>query len=129
MAPYSASKAAVVATSEALWKELHAEGANVGVSVVCPGGVQTNFSTSARNRPRVDDRDPEPPTDIAAPASEAVKATQAQFIAPEAVAAQIIDAIHTDRFWVLTHPHRSWAITRRAEQIVGGVNPDPGYPT
>ena len=43
------SKYAVLSLSEALEHEL--EGTNVGVSVLCPGPVNTNIPRGARNRP------------------------------------------------------------------------------
>src|SRR3954463_7241309 len=48
-APYSMSKYAVVSLSEALKHEL--EGTNIGVSVLCPGPINTNIARGARNRP------------------------------------------------------------------------------
>jgi short-subunit dehydrogenase len=42
-------KYAVLSLSEALEHEL--EGTNVGVSVLCPGPVNTNIPRGARNRP------------------------------------------------------------------------------
>jgi len=47
--PYSMSKYAALSLSEALEHEL--EGTNVGVSVLCPGPVNTNIPRGARNRP------------------------------------------------------------------------------
>src|SRR5438045_2135958 len=47
--PYSMSKYAVLSLSEALEHEL--EGTSVGVSVLCPGPVNTNIPRGARNRP------------------------------------------------------------------------------
>src|SRR5205814_6140868 len=47
--PYSMSKYAVLSLSEALEHEL--EGTSVGVSVLCPGPVDTNIPRGARNRP------------------------------------------------------------------------------
>ena len=43
LGPYNATKQAVVAISETLYKDLHSVGApaGVGVSVLCPGFVQT----------------------------------------------------------------------------------------
>jgi hypothetical protein len=46
---YTASKFAVVGMMEALRGEL--EGTNIGVSVFCPGFVNTNIADSNRNRP------------------------------------------------------------------------------
>ena len=49
MGPYCASKAAVVSLSEALASEL--EETPIGVSVLCPGSVNTAFYDSRRNAP------------------------------------------------------------------------------
>ena len=46
---YSTSKFAVVGLSEGLRKELSTQG--IGVTVLCPAAVKTNFNRSARNRP------------------------------------------------------------------------------
>jgi NAD(P)-dependent dehydrogenase (short-subunit alcohol dehydrogenase family) len=51
MGPYNASKAAVVAISETLKAELELQGSKVGVTVVCPGWVNTRIFESDRNRP------------------------------------------------------------------------------
>ncbi len=51
MGPYNASKAAVVAISETLKAELGLQGSKVGVSVLCPGWVNTRIHESDRNRP------------------------------------------------------------------------------
>lgn len=45
---YSAAKFAVRAFSESLRNELEAEGANIGVTVVHPGGVATSIAKNAR---------------------------------------------------------------------------------
>ena len=52
LGPYGVSKHAVAALSETLHFNLQSLGVtHVGVSVLCPGAVRTNFGTSARNRP------------------------------------------------------------------------------
>jgi NAD(P)-dependent dehydrogenase (short-subunit alcohol dehydrogenase family) len=121
---YSASKHAVVAVSECLYKDLRADESPVGVSVVCPAYVHTQLLTAERNRPGG-------PRVTAKPAnvSAAIRATSTLGLQPADVAAAVVDAVQQGRFWVLTHPDRSWAITRRAEQIVAGEDPDAGYPT
>ena len=48
-APYSMSKYAALSLSEALEHEL--DGTNIGVSVLCPGPINTNIARGARNRP------------------------------------------------------------------------------
>ena len=51
LAAYSVAKAAVVALSEALQLDFDAEGATIGVSVLCPGFIATRITESERNRP------------------------------------------------------------------------------
>ena len=51
LAAYSVAKSAVVALSEALQLDLDAEGASIGVSVLCPGFIATRITESERNRP------------------------------------------------------------------------------
>src|SRR5215469_4230849 len=52
LGPYGVSKHAVVALTETLYFNLQSLGvSHLGVSVLCPGAVRTNFGTSARNRP------------------------------------------------------------------------------
>jgi NAD(P)-dependent dehydrogenase (short-subunit alcohol dehydrogenase family) len=45
------TKHGVVALSEAMYKEFAMTGAKLGVSVVCPGLINTNIMRSSRNRP------------------------------------------------------------------------------
>lgn len=54
---YSASKFAVRAFSESLRRELEAEGAKIGVTVVHPGGVNTSIAKNARPPRGVNDID------------------------------------------------------------------------
>lgn len=54
---YSASKFAVRAFSESLRRELEAEGAKIGVTVVHPGGVATSIARNARPPRGINDID------------------------------------------------------------------------
>jgi NAD(P)-dependent dehydrogenase (short-subunit alcohol dehydrogenase family) len=51
MTIYATTKYAIVGMGESLAQESEANGYGIGVSIVCPGGVATNFGTSNRNRP------------------------------------------------------------------------------
>ncbi len=51
MSVYNVTKHGVVALSESMYKEFQATGAPIGVSVVCPGLINTNIMSSSRNRP------------------------------------------------------------------------------
>ena len=105
MGPYNASKAAVVALSETLRFELDAEGSGVGVSVLCPSWVRTNITTSDRNRPERFAYTLESEQMARAAEYKAKRREQLATIAidPAEVAAQVCDAVQTDRFYVLTH--------------------------
>ena len=48
---YFSSKHAAVSLSECVWKGLKAEGADIDVSVFCPGYIQTEMHLSDRHRP------------------------------------------------------------------------------
>ena len=51
MTIYSTTKYAIVGMGESLAQESETNGYGIGVSILCPGGVATNFGTSDRNRP------------------------------------------------------------------------------
>ena len=124
---YNVSKHAVVTLSETLFADLAMVGASgVGVSVLCPGWVQTRIHEAGRNRPA--GTEPEPTDD---PQRAALRAGFADYIAgviasgldPADVAALVVDAVRHDRFYVLTHPEWSPMITSRTERIARGDNP------
>jgi NAD(P)-dependent dehydrogenase (short-subunit alcohol dehydrogenase family) len=125
MAPYNASKAAVIALSETLRFELDAEGSGVGVSVLCPSWVRTNISTSDRNRPERFSYTIESAQMEEAAEYKSRRRTQLATVAvdPPAIADQVYDAVKNDRFYVVTHPESIAALEERFGRIVAGENP------
>lgn len=119
LAAYGAAKAAVAALSESLLHDLAAEGADIGVSVFCPGFVATGITASARNRP--------PALAATAPSSgrRTVAGVTPTITADEA-AGHVLDAVRTGRFWVLTHPDYREVIRERAAGI--GTDAVPTVP-
>jgi NAD(P)-dependent dehydrogenase (short-subunit alcohol dehydrogenase family) len=119
---YCTSKFAVVGLSESLHYDLAARGSNVGVSVLCPGFVQTQIGNSARNAP---------PTlaswqgsDDARTTREMANALAAAGIAPSVVADAVFDAIANREFFIVPHAHAAHATTRaRLEWMQGGDPP------
>lgn len=107
LAAYAASKYGVVGLSEGLLHDLRARGAPVGVSVLCPGPIATQFRAHSRAlHPGGPQRDV--PGEY-----EGVDR-----MPPADVASLVVDAIRRDRFWIVTHPSYHEAIERRARGIV-----------
>lgn len=107
LAPYTAAKFAVVGLSECLESDLRDRGAPIGVSVLCPGPTLSSLrENSAALRPEGEQCRTVPlVTDLPrTPAGD--------------VAAQVVDAIRENRFWVLTHPAYNETIRERTRGIV-----------
>ncbi|HVT77842.1 MAG TPA: SDR family NAD(P)-dependent oxidoreductase [Acidimicrobiales bacterium] len=122
MAPYGASKFAVVAISESLFHELALTNAKIGVSVLCPGWVNTNIHASERNRPEAL-RSDAAPFGAGDPRAELLKQVLTNGMAPSEVATLVFDAATTGRFYVLTHPEMTPAVEARMQSIIAGDNP------
>ncbi|MFX1236069.1 MAG: SDR family NAD(P)-dependent oxidoreductase [Promethearchaeota archaeon] len=116
--PYPASKFAVVAISESL--ALECFNTNVGISVVCPGFVNTNIIENTRilsqTRPGLWQ-----PTPEMIKQSEIIRENAEKIIAlgmdPEKLAEIVIRAIEKDILYVLTHPEYIPLIKSRFELI------------
>jgi NAD(P)-dependent dehydrogenase (short-subunit alcohol dehydrogenase family) len=123
LGPYTATKHAVVAMSESLFKDLRAAGAPIGVSVLCPGFVQTGIAQSDRNRP---DWAPEHDPQSAGERSSFIQAMVDAGIEPQTVADRVVDAVRDGTFYILTHPEMKPAIALRHQDILDGRQPSPG---
>jgi len=121
MAPYGASKFAVVAISESLHHELRMTGSRIGVSVLCPGWVNTRINESDRNRPDTLAGGRPAATDGAA---SVLSQMLASGMAPDDVAGKVHDAIREERFWVLTHPEMLPGVEDRMRTILEQSNPE-----
>jgi NAD(P)-dependent dehydrogenase (short-subunit alcohol dehydrogenase family) len=119
--PYNATKQAVVAISETLYKDLQAAGVSgVGVSVLCPGFVQTRIADSGRNRP---DWAPARDVENAEEVRAVIRGLVEGGIPASVVAEQVLDAVRTGTFYILTHPELRVAIETRFSDIVEGRPP------
>lgn len=129
---YDASKHAVVALSEGLYGQMSMAGLGIGVSVICPGWVNTKIMESERNWPT--ELGPMPETEpIAEIAIGHVKRAISEGLTPAAVADLALTCVEEDRFWVF--PQRDFLdlAVRRWETIAEGLNPQepdelPGMP-
>jgi len=110
--PYNATKYAVVAISETLEAELR--DSQVGVSVLCPGVVNTNIFTSQRNRPA--ELRNERKNVAARSVNQTIRTWQV--LDPSEVAEQVLDAVLAGRFWILTHPELLGAVDERHQRLM-----------
>ena len=125
LGPYGVSKHAVTALTETLHFNLKSLGVtHVGVSVLCPSAVRTNFGTSSRNRPAA--------AGPAAIRDEAEQAAAERFdelsklgASPADVAGMVVDGIRSRRFYILTSDNRHEPVLRRGQEIVAGGPPEP----
>jgi NAD(P)-dependent dehydrogenase (short-subunit alcohol dehydrogenase family) len=118
--PYEAAKHAVVAVSETLQFDLAEVAPHLGVSVLCPGYVDTNIRTSKRNRPeRLGGTGSGPETAPRQPAS-AVR------ISPDRIADLTLAAIRDRQFYAFA----DWDIWRPivADRFTALLEREPPVP-
>jgi NAD(P)-dependent dehydrogenase (short-subunit alcohol dehydrogenase family) len=117
---YTASKHAVVALTECLYRELADAESLIGVSLLCPAWVSTGLadrealpSTGAREH----GDDSNDAIELARAAMEASRLTAAD------VAAMALSAVIENRFYVVTHKKSLSSVQLRMEDIVLGRSP------
>lgn len=114
IAPYVASKHAVVGLSESLFLELELMGSPVGASVLCPEFVKTDLMGKE-------------PQALGSPMaqfiSQALHAGVDGGIPAGQVAADVVAAVKAGRFWILTHDSTRDASVARVQRAADGVNP------
>lgn len=114
IAPYVASKHAVVGLSESLFLELELTGSPIGASVLCPEFVKTDLMGK------------EPDT-VESPMAQFVNQMLAAGvdggIAASEVAAAVVSAVKAGRFWIVTHDSTREASVARVQRAAAGVNP------
>ncbi|MCY4012810.1 MAG: SDR family NAD(P)-dependent oxidoreductase [Gammaproteobacteria bacterium] len=120
MSVYTATKYAVVGISETMRADLLAH--DIGVSVLCPGIVNTNIFDASRNRPEEFAGDDAaeallsdvPPEQRAARLDE----LRASALDPAIVGDMVLHAIREDEFYIFTHPEiEAMTDARKAEMV------------
>ncbi|MGE4322654.1 MAG: SDR family NAD(P)-dependent oxidoreductase [Sphingobium sp.] len=107
---YVATKFAVTGFTEALRMELRDSG--IGVSLLCPGLVETGLARhSASRRPSSAGDAPQPPLSAA---------TQPIGMAPGPIGEQVADAIERNRFYIFSHAEYRPVVAARMEEILAG---------
>jgi short-subunit dehydrogenase len=124
---YNATKHAVVALSESLYKELVMLGSPVRASVVCPGLVRTRITEAERNRPVGGTRDPDRSELSAGGAmmSKFLNDGMEDGYPPERVAEATFDAIRAERFYVIPAQDEVKAgLIQRIDELRDERNPE-----
>ena len=124
-APYCSSKAAVLSLSQALFSEMAAFDTKIGVSVVCPGMVDTAINKSWRNRPQGDaawsERESKDEAFVKGSA-----AFQSAGVAPAEIARLTLEAIKARQFYVFNGEGWPHYVEGFTAPILKAENP-PGY--
>ncbi len=131
-ASYDASKHAVVALTEDLYREMQTSGQPVGVSVLCPGWVRTRIIDAERNWPAELGEVP-PSAESNEIVLKYVRRAIDEGTTPAAVADEVAAAITEDRFWVFPDPEFVEMAIQRWHEIADRQNPTlfrdtPGLP-
>jgi len=124
--PYTVAKFGVVALSEQLYFELGRGGHPIGVSVLCPGFVNTGIYDSGRNRqesygqPGVVDPAPEREEML-----EALEAMREAMIQPDTIGDRVFDAVVENQLYIVAPGSDavSDAIQRRLDHVSDRSNP------
>ncbi len=113
---YAASKYAVAGFGETLALELDAEGAKVGVSLLCPGPVRTNIGTSTRNRGSAYGAPAAPAPDIHEQAfRDSIRETD--WASADQIAEAALAGVLRGDLWIITHPRMMGPVDARTAAI------------
>jgi NAD(P)-dependent dehydrogenase (short-subunit alcohol dehydrogenase family) len=126
---YTASKFAVVGMMEALRSEL--DGTNIGVSVFCPGLVNTNIGDSGRNRPaNLADAGFKPDPKMMAQMRAAMKNMKGPLPGMDALEAgrRVLQGVRNNDLYILTTPEYEAEFRARGEAIVASLPTDVHAP-
>lgn len=121
MAPYVATKHAVVGISECLVHDFAMSGADVGVSVLCPAFIRTRIAESGRNWPGRLGVNPVPSAE--SPSADFIARLVANGMDPHEFAERVLEAVETNRFIVLSDPAHAGAVLARHHEAVNGSVP------
>ncbi len=121
---YATSKYAVVGLSEALRLDLEPE--NIGVSVLCPGFVNSRIYNCGKTRP---DQLSNTGYRIKQEIQERLKTAHNDIgMDPLEVGRKVLSAVRMNRLYIITHPEFADEIGRRSKAILAAVPDEPADP-
>jgi len=126
MPAYHTSKHASVALSESVSYDLQKIQANINISVLCPGFVQTDLHHYEKHRPKRFKAENDPYYQ-----SESFKAGQAiaehvitTGIPIDSIGMSVFQGIEDEDFYILTHPMYTTLIGKRVKDMLEGKGPN-----
>jgi NAD(P)-dependent dehydrogenase (short-subunit alcohol dehydrogenase family) len=121
---YGVTKQGVVALSESLHNDLRVAEAKIGVSVLCPGWVDTNIADASRHRPaELAKTVGALPDDQREMMDKTVRNFLKTGLQPSEVANQVFEAIRDEKLYVITHPQMDFIFRQRFDDITNRRNP------
>lgn len=129
-ASYQVTKHGIVVLSEVLKLELAFMETKIGVSVLCPGAVNTRITEARRNRPVGLQNPPEDMPEVTPEMQKRIEQIKKVFedgMPPIEVADHVFNAIREDQFYILTHPELNDRIEKRMHGILNGGVPTPQF--
>ena len=123
--PYTVAKFGVVALSEQLYYELGRAGHNIGVSVLCPGFVNTNIYDSARNRQAEYGEPANAPTAEGEQRRAMLQAMRPTMMQPSEIGELVFEAVSSRNLYIIPTGSEALAnaLRTRFENVVERRNP------
>ena len=119
MGAYNVAKHGVVALMATLERDLRGRKSPITASVLCPGPINTNISRhSVEFRPG----QAKPKTDgkTSGKVAKGIQDILENGMDPDEVGRMVLEAIGSEEFWILTHPH--W--TKAIQKMLDAMNDD-----
>ena len=126
MPAYHATKHAAVALAESVSYDLQAKGADISISIYCPGFVQTDLHHAERHRPEQyrDETDPYYTSKEFAMGQKIAEQVILTGMPIDSVGMRVFNAIEEDQFYILTHPIYTTLIGKRVQDMLAGKGPN-----
>jgi NAD(P)-dependent dehydrogenase (short-subunit alcohol dehydrogenase family) len=123
--PYTVAKFGVVALSEQLYFELGRAGHKIGVSVLCPGFVNTNIFDSGRNRQVEYGQAKVAPSPDGEQRRAMLEAIRDTMIQPAEIGELVFEAVRTKNLYIIPTGSEALesAVRTRLENVVERKNP------
>jgi NAD(P)-dependent dehydrogenase (short-subunit alcohol dehydrogenase family) len=122
---YAVTKSSIIKLSEGLYLQLKQRNSSVGVSVLCPAFVSSNFNNAERNRPAELRNPPQPAQKYEQPPLlEYIQKGGITMLSPQQCADIVFKAIRKDEFYILTDTLIYRLAKQRMDNILQRQNPE-----